>query len=443
VAENEQAISISCFKDRKNGNVYEQVIGNSFVKLDKKSNEIKTTKKINTNKAVYVPINNKATKIGAIKLPIHPKEYGGTTSLLKEIDEHIYKYLDISDRFRKLSSWYVVMTWIIDNLKTINYLRAIGDYGTGKSRFFDVVGSLCYKPIPIAGAIFPAQLYRLMDTWKGTLLMDECVIDKSDESNYIIQVLNSGIQRGRFVWRCDKDNIKDVEPFDPFGPKVIASRKRFQDNALESRCITEELKQTKRKDIPVELPPEFFLEQQNLTDKLLMFRLRNWNIPNGGNIKYIQFPDCTKRMQQMMAPFAITYYNFKDVIKELYSFVEAYHSERVIQNSGTLQGGIVNAIWHLHAVLKTEQITSKLIKKSMENMGYEVDKVYEVRIGKERGGLGIKAKQKTIGSKSQMSVIWDQELMETLAKRYLPQDRRNYYNEKLRMNQKVVDDKNW
>ena len=47
--------------------------------------------------------------------------------LMMVIDRFIYRYLDISDAYRKLSSYYILLSWIYDCFETIPYLRALGD----------------------------------------------------------------------------------------------------------------------------------------------------------------------------------------------------------------------------------------------------------------------------------------------------------------------------
>jgi len=433
----------SKFYDYDTKRMYEQIATGQFLYLkdDKKTivivPEIRSKLK---NGTIFIikPLDNKTTKLKAIPLPYTATEYHSTEILIKKIYNHIHKHLDVTNRFRKIASWYVIMTWVKDKLYTVGYLRALGTWGHGKSRYFDVVGNLCYKPIPFAGALTPAPLYRLMDLWSGTLLLDECVLPNSDTSNFVVQILNSGIQRGKYVWRCDKENNNDVDPFDPFGPKIIASREPFKDNALESRCIDEYMKETKRDDITVELTPDFYKEQIDLRNQLLMFRLRNWNTINAGNIKNIDFPqNTTKRLQQMIAPFAITFFKFPKIIKDLTSFAEGFYHEQVKNNSQTLQGGIVNAIWKLYLSGK-EQITSADIKVEMKSLGVEVESITDIKIGRERSNLNIKAEQKTVRAKSKKSIVWNDELMTTLMKRYVAEDEQKEFTDKLkRMRERV------
>jgi hypothetical protein len=91
----------------------------------------------------------------------------------------------------------------------------------------------------VGGAVRSAPIYRVIERWRGTAIFDEFALSKSDETTDIIQILNNGFQRGKPVLRCKDGDYNDVECFDSFGPKILATRKQFEDRALESRCITE------------------------------------------------------------------------------------------------------------------------------------------------------------------------------------------------------------
>lgn len=413
------------------GIMYEQLDSGIFTYFDKEGNG-KNCHYIDLgmkdgNEIHIIPISNKTTMEKVVPLPTGMIEYGTTEQLISDIDSLLYKVLDVTNRFRKMCSWYIVMTWVMDNLNTINYLRVLGNWGAGKSRFFKSVGLLCYKPIPTGGATNPAPVYRLMDKWKSTMIFDEFVMNKSEESSAIVQILNSGIQRGNPIWRCDQQNIDDVIPFDPFGPKVIASRSKFDDQALESRCITENIKKTTRKDIPVELPRWFYKEQQTLRNKLLTFRLRNWDkINTNGSINF-NLPNIDPRLKQMLLPFFITYNNFDGIKKELVAFGEEFYDEQLKEASTTLDGGIVRAILDLYLYDNNVYITSTCILAKLKDLGYETGKLSDISIGKRRGRLGIRAKQTMVKGKNLKHIIWDEEEMKALVKNYIPRTEHKLY----------------
>ena len=81
--------------------------------------------------------------------------------------------------------------------------------------------------------------------------------------------------KGYPVLRCAYNKNKEFDPvgYQVFGCKVLASRKHFDDPALESRFITEKTSFKKlRDDVPNELPASFESESLELRNKLLRFR---------------------------------------------------------------------------------------------------------------------------------------------------------------------------
>jgi hypothetical protein len=114
--------------------------------------------------------------------------------------------------------------------------------------------------------------------WKGTFLIDEADYKSSDSWSDIIKILNSGYAKGCPVLRSEKygENY-EARPFDVYGPKIIANRGKFDDAALESRCLTLEMRNIDlRKDIPRQLPPSFSDESRSLRNKLLKWRFDNF-----------------------------------------------------------------------------------------------------------------------------------------------------------------------
>ena len=142
------------------------------------------------------------------------------------------------------------------------------------------VGSLCYKPIFASGASTVSPLFRTLDLFRGTLVIDEGDFRFSDEKAEVIKILNNGNARGFPVLRTEVvGNQREFSPraYQVYGPKLVATRSLFQDRALESRCLTEELGNRKlRSDVPINVPPGFRVEAEALRNKLLMFRFANY-----------------------------------------------------------------------------------------------------------------------------------------------------------------------
>lgn len=226
----------------------------------------------------YSPLNN-LLQHDVVLLPSRPTEYESEQRLLDEVLSFIHRYVDLTTVYERLAAYYVLLSWIFDSFNELPYLRVRGDPGSGKTRFLQVVGSLCYKPIFASGASTVSPIFRLLDVVQGTLVLDESDFQYTDERAEIVKILNNGNARGFPVLRSELVGRREYDPhaYSVFGPKLIATRGFFDDRALESRCLTEDMGHARmRSDIPVTLPDCARDEALTLRNKLLMFRFRNF-----------------------------------------------------------------------------------------------------------------------------------------------------------------------
>ena len=220
------------------------------------------------------PISNGLVEKGTILLPSDVSPYGSQTQLVVDIERFIHLYADIPEFWEKLIAHFVLMTWVYDRFSALPYLRFLSESGTGKSRLLQICGHLAYKGILASGAITASPLFRLMDVWGGTLVIDEADFKDSEAWSDIVKVLNTGYMRGVPVIRSEKvGQTYEPRAFDTFGPKVIGNRSRFGDPALEGRCLTLEGEERRlREDIPRQLPSQFFTQAEKLRNALLGWR---------------------------------------------------------------------------------------------------------------------------------------------------------------------------
>jgi hypothetical protein len=240
--------------------------------------------KVTIEGKTYKPIwpNSILTKNG-VRLPneIYDKPLS-EKELMTITKTHINTYFDFgsNDFFEELAPQFVPFTYFADAFMETSYLRALGDYGTGKTRFLKAIGLICYRPIYVTGGSSPASLYHFLDTYKGTLVLNEADFGQSDEASIIAKILNGGTERDEGISKMKKDaegNL-DIEMYNVFGPKVIATRKGFDDRAIESRCLTMEMvPMAPHPRIPRHLPPNYgqiCLEIRNLWTTYRLFNAR-------------------------------------------------------------------------------------------------------------------------------------------------------------------------
>jgi hypothetical protein len=226
---------------------------------------------------VLVPYsaNNNLIARGSVLFASRPEHHGDKAELLEEIGAFLRRYVDLSPMFEQIAAHYVLLSWVHDAFNELPYLRFQGDYGTGKTRGLLAVGQLCYKPFFASGASTVSPIFHILDTFGGTLLLDEADFRFSDATAELVKILNNGTMRGLPVLRTmqTKDGELNPRSFRVFGPKLVSMRGSYEDDALESRFLSENMNlRTMREDIPINLPSEMREEALALRNKLLHFR---------------------------------------------------------------------------------------------------------------------------------------------------------------------------
>lgn len=221
----------------------------------------------------YIPNICEPVKRNQIVLPSKFVPDDDPVQLLSDIQKIVHWYVDLDPLFEHITSRYILMTWVYDLFQKVPYLRNMGPFNCGKSRFLSICKELCYHSSSLGTGVTPAIIFRWIEDYPGTIIFDEANYEYSSNSELITQILNGGYERdatvSRFNMRCYQ-----LETFSSFGPKIIASHTPFQDIALESRFLTHISYPTQRSDIPLTLPPhEKWQEMTNLRNRLLGFRM--------------------------------------------------------------------------------------------------------------------------------------------------------------------------
>lgn len=297
----------------------------------------------------FVPYSaaNNLIRNEVVLLPSEPEEYGSEADLLAEIRAYIHRYVDVTPLFEQVAAYYALFTWVHDAFNELPYLRACGDYGSGKTRFLQTIGSICYKPIFASGASSVSPLFRILDIFRGTLIIDEGDFRFSDERAEVVKILNNGNARGFPVLRCESSENKEFNPraFHVFGPKLVASRGPFEDRALESRFLTEEMGQRKlRDDVPINLSSEHRQEALRLRNKLLLFRIRN--LHKQRTVAELRDREIEPRLNQIFIPILSTIQDPK-AREEVRELARAYQREIVAEREMDTEAQVLEVIRRL------------------------------------------------------------------------------------------------
>lgn len=321
----------------------------------------------------YSPYNPLLSK-KLILFPKEPTEYRSKEELLADVQDFIHRYVDLPDTFELIAAYYVLLTWLFDKFNEIPYLRVRGDYGSGKTRFLQTVGSICYKPIFASGASTVAPLFHNLNQIGGTLILDEGDFRFSDEKADIAKILNNGNAKGFPVLRCEKINQREFAPvaYDVFGPKVVSSRNDYDDKALESRFICEDVGLKKvRKKIPITLPDSFHEEALELRNRLLLWRLENFSkveridasINRGIHL----------RLNQIYAPL-LTLVSNQSHRRKIVSFARTQHLQNTVDAGRSVEADILEIIKIISIKSDQPASISEITKLFVQTYGVEYDR---------------------------------------------------------------------
>ncbi len=324
---------------------------------------------------IPVPARNNLIAHRAVLLPERPEDFGSVNDLVTAIDRYLYRFVDCSDNFRQLAAHYILLSWVYDAFNELPYLRLRGDYGSGKTRALIVIGSVCYKPFFASGASTVSPIFHTLDTFRGTLILDEADFRMSDAKAELVKILNNGNVRGFPVLRAQLTPQKTFDPraFTVFGPKVVAMRQSFDDQALESRFLTEAMGAKRlRSDIPINLPARQEEEATHLRNKLLAYRFAM--LSSTAVDPALCDATLSPRLNQILLPLLSIVENpgVRDQIREAAHGVER---ELAVERASTSEAALLAALAELIAEGEQSAIpVADITKRFVERSGSDFDR---------------------------------------------------------------------
>lgn len=352
-----------------------------------------------------ISASNPLLKNKLISFPSGPVEYENIDILFFEIQNFIHRYVDLSEEFEKIASYYVLLSWVYDRFTEIPYLRKIGDFGSGKTRFLKVLGAICYKGVFASGGTSTAAIFHIIDKFQGTLIIDEADFIFSDEKSAVAKILNNGNASGFPILRVSQKNNGQFTPisYTVFCPKIIASRKNYTDQALESRFITETFRPTKiRNNIPITLPDTFEEEALRLRNNLLTYRFKMFN-----KIKKYIIPEnipLEGRISQIFSPLLSVVFKQADQ-KHILTIALQYSNELKNDRSQNIEAQVLSIIKQLQdekQILSIKNITNEFFvqfadyyrkKLSGKWIGFIIRKKLNLRTIRRQNGYIIEPGQ--------------------------------------------------
>ena len=360
-----------------------------------------------TAKVIYLPTDDRL--VGeVVHFASTAAPYDSQARLFSEIRAFIHHYLELPADFEEITSLYVLLTWVYEFAPSVPYLRVIGDWGSGKTRFLQAAGSVCFRPIFASGATTPSPIFRILEQFRGTLVLDEADFKDSAAWSEMVKLLNNGYRPGMPVLRADKENGKWYpRSYQVFGPKLIATRFNFKDEALESRCLTAEMMPLTRDDIPRVLPPSFHREVNELRAKLLTFRLANLMRLKGKTFgNELLEPNLQPRLQEILIPLRVMLNGDGAMVEALAGFVHRLQESLFSRRREGQGGRVLAAMIELHKE-HVEELTSKRIAEKANQLDEEAQPLTSEKVGWLTRQLGLEKKR--VAGSGRRIICWNEE----------------------------------
>lgn len=160
-------------------------------------------------------------------------------SLLDEIHSIIRRHIFLKSEYADTIAVWVIMTWLHSQLDIAPFLNITSaTKRCGKTTLLDVINDLVKRPFAGSGRVTSAVLFRLIEAYEPTLLLDES--DTFLREDCELQGIICGSQRRSmaFVPRCVGDN-HEVRRFSTWCPKALVGTGRLKDTVTDRSIIVE------------------------------------------------------------------------------------------------------------------------------------------------------------------------------------------------------------
>jgi hypothetical protein len=355
------------------------------------------------------------------KLPWPPvmqcEKYESELQLYKDIYAFITEHLDVANElYYDVYTCFVLATWRAEDFKVVPYLFFLGPMASGKTRGLECFNQLCYRPI-LAASISAASLFRVLEAWHPTLLLDETEIYNKESMAEVLSLLNSGYRKGQCALRIKgaEQGNPQIGTFDVFGFKALAGTEELA-ATLQSRCIITPMSRAVRK-------LNLFMDEQKaqkLRNQLLRYRFQNLGHASEDMISDFVSKNEGFRNARVIELFIslLQVAPTEEVRKNLVECMKQITQSRLNEEQASFDARVFDALLKCEKEVKNGKISTQAITEAFNDGLKENDQAKSRSIGRRLAALGFEKCK--VGDKSQAGFYWDTKLIGRLKARYLP-----------------------
>lgn len=392
--------------------VFEQVDNGAFLVFDRVEQKFQVTEggvwqSYYHDGVEYVPL---------MRLPwpsVHLPKDENEEQLFNEIRAFLVDHLDLANElFYDVYACFVLATWRLEDFKVVAYLFFLGPLASGKTRALECFNQLCYRSI-MAASMSAASLFRALEAWHPTLLLDETEIYNRESMVEVLALLNSGYRKGQFAIRIEKleQGCPQIAMFETFGFKVLAGTEELA-ATLQSRCIITAMSKAVR-HVNLFIDEERALELRN---KLLMYRFRTLGkLPDFDMSKLNGYFENARVIELFVSLLQVA--PTEEIRNRLLTCMKQITQSRLDEEQASIEARIFDAVLKCETEVENKKLSTQAITEAFNQGLPEKEQLKSYQVGRKVVALGFK-KCRLSGGKS--GFFWDSKLIERLKARYYP-----------------------
>ncbi len=210
--------------------------------------------------------------------------------LLSEIEALINKHMILPKGALPAVTLWIVATYIYDAFRVFPKLAIISpEKRCGKTTMLDILSGLTSSSL-LAANITPSAIFRSIDLWKPTLIIDEADTFLSGRNDDLIGIINSGhTKTTAFVIRTVGEDFTPTR-FSTWSPMAFASIKGIAGTVMD-RSIIIQLRRKMLGESVKRLPVDFKFDCNLIRQKLVKWGDTNFNYLKTNTVEPPEIPN--------------------------------------------------------------------------------------------------------------------------------------------------------
>jgi hypothetical protein len=302
--------------------------------------------------------------------------------LQDQIASTISEFVKLSNEHLLVVVSVILASWFPDCFLAAPYLWVVGPLNSGKTTLLKLLWCFCRRGL-LAGDLRVASLYKLTDTWNPTLIIDELETGSSGADGDLNRLLRTGSMPGTPAMR-------NGQPFQTYGLKIISSRQPPSDAALLSRGLVVSMLPADEELTPLDEAATRRIAKE-FQAKLLMFRLTKHAAVKNFSFPEHAFPGLSRRIKQIARALSAPLLGDQESTEELFAILrtvdEEERAERFLEpewlvtfalfdmcHENMFRDGVSVSRPEIHVGVLAERINEKL-RREGENISLSARKV--------------------------------------------------------------------